>query len=149
MMRALTVRQPWAWAIICAGKDIENRSWTNRHATGTIAIHAGKGLDSLSELPSGVKRPGSEDLVHGAVIGVIDVVGVVRKRRSKWFRGPLGWVLRNPRPLLKPIRCKGRQGLWRLPPRVWHAIDQQLRVRRNRSGGRGREWRSWPIDARF
>lgn len=24
---ALSVRQPWAWAIIHAGKDIENRSW--------------------------------------------------------------------------------------------------------------------------
>lgn len=24
---ALSVRQPWAWAIIHAGKDIENRTW--------------------------------------------------------------------------------------------------------------------------
>lgn len=24
---ALSIRQPWAWAILCAGKDIENRSW--------------------------------------------------------------------------------------------------------------------------
>jgi len=45
---ALSVRQPWAWAIIHAGKDIENRSW---HAVdrgtmrrGRIAIHAAKGL---------------------------------------------------------------------------------------------------------
>jgi hypothetical protein len=41
-MRALTVRQPWAWAIFCAGKDIENRSWKNRHTMGTIAIHQGR-----------------------------------------------------------------------------------------------------------
>lgn len=137
-MRALTVRQPWAWAIICAGKDIENRSWTNRHATGTVAIHAGTGLDSLNELPRGVKRPGPEDLIHGAIIGVVDIVRVVRKGRSKWFSGPLGWVLRNPRRLLKPIRCPGRLGLWRLPPRVRHAIDQQLTSRRRapRSSGR-------------
>jgi hypothetical protein len=47
-MRALTVRQLWAWAIIHAGKDIENRSWTNKHATGTIAVHAGSGLDPLN-----------------------------------------------------------------------------------------------------
>jgi hypothetical protein len=25
-MRALTVRQPWAWAIVHGGKDIENRT---------------------------------------------------------------------------------------------------------------------------
>ena len=26
-MKALTIKQPWAWAIIHAGKDIENRDW--------------------------------------------------------------------------------------------------------------------------
>lgn len=33
---ALSVRQPWPWAILHAGKDIENRSWQavggGRHA---------------------------------------------------------------------------------------------------------------------
>lgn len=38
-MKALTVQQPWAWAIF-NGKDIENRTqqWTYR---GPLAIHAG------------------------------------------------------------------------------------------------------------
>ena len=26
-MKALSIRQPWAWAILHAGKDIENRDW--------------------------------------------------------------------------------------------------------------------------
>jgi len=26
-MKAITIKQPWAWAIVFAGKDIENRSW--------------------------------------------------------------------------------------------------------------------------
>lgn len=26
-MIALSIRQPWAWLIINAGKDIENRDW--------------------------------------------------------------------------------------------------------------------------
>lgn len=40
-MRAITVRQPWAWAILAGGKAIENRSqrWSYR---GPLAIHAGK-----------------------------------------------------------------------------------------------------------
>ena len=25
---ALTIRQPWAWAILHASKDIENRGWS-------------------------------------------------------------------------------------------------------------------------
>ena len=45
-MRALTVRQPWAWAIIHGGKDVENRT---RNLTGSyrgpVAIHAGLQVD--------------------------------------------------------------------------------------------------------
>lgn len=37
---ALSIRQPWAWLILHAGKDIENRSW-KREYTGRILIHAG------------------------------------------------------------------------------------------------------------
>jgi hypothetical protein len=47
-MRAITVKQPWAWAIAVGAKTVENRSrpapW--RSAVGErIAIHAGKGWD--------------------------------------------------------------------------------------------------------
>jgi len=48
-------------------------------------------------------------------IGLADVVGVVERHPSKWFSGPLGWMLRNPRPLPRPIPCAGRLGLWELP----------------------------------
>jgi hypothetical protein len=44
-MRAITSQQPWAWAIIHGGKDIENRTTigTWRPAIGQrIAIHAGQ-----------------------------------------------------------------------------------------------------------
>ena len=40
---ALSVRQPWAWAIIHAGKDIENRSWATKFR-GRVLIHASKGM---------------------------------------------------------------------------------------------------------
>jgi hypothetical protein len=42
-MKAITVRQPWAWAIINAGKDIENRTW-NTNFRGRVAIRAGMGM---------------------------------------------------------------------------------------------------------
>jgi hypothetical protein len=130
--RALTVRQPWAWAIIHAGKDIENRSWSNRYVIGTIAVHAGVGMDSLDELPRGVRRPKAPELVRGAIIGVVDVGRVVKRHHSKWFRGPLGWVLENPRAIAEPIRCKGRLGLWILSPRVRALIDERIKRRRPR-----------------
>lgn len=46
-MQALTLWQPWAWAMAHAGKAIENRTWKPpRTACGhLIAIHAGKTCD--------------------------------------------------------------------------------------------------------
>ena len=43
-MKALSIRQPWAWAIIHAGKDVENRPWGTRYR-GPLLIHASKTLD--------------------------------------------------------------------------------------------------------
>ncbi|MEH1869303.1 MAG: ASCH domain-containing protein [Nostoc sp.] len=40
-MKALSVRQPWAWAIIYALKNIENRGWPI-HYRGDILIHTAK-----------------------------------------------------------------------------------------------------------
>ncbi|MCT7962339.1 ASCH domain-containing protein [Laspinema sp. D1] len=67
--KALTLKQPWAWAVAHLGKNIENRSWPTKYR-GELYIHAGVGWDSEgakwiaqkfgievpshSELPSGV-----------------------------------------------------------------------------------------------
>ena len=41
---AISVRQPWAWAIVHGGKDIENRDWKASNPglrfRGAVAIHA-------------------------------------------------------------------------------------------------------------
>jgi hypothetical protein len=42
-MKALSIRQPWAWLILNAGKDIENRDWLTRFR-GPFLIHASKGM---------------------------------------------------------------------------------------------------------
>jgi hypothetical protein len=129
MLRALSVRQPWAWAIIHAGKNIENRSWQNQYTISTIAIHASLGQDDLALLPRHVRHPTYQELVHGAIIGLVDVVDVVEKHRSKWFIGPLGWLLKNSRPLRSPIVCGGKLGLWPVPTAIERSIWRQLRAR--------------------
>ena len=49
-MRVLTVRQPWAWAIIHGGKDVENRSRNIAGSyRGPVAIHAGLSFADLTE----------------------------------------------------------------------------------------------------
>lgn len=104
---ALSVRQPWAWAIIHAGKDIENRSWQavnhGLRQRGRIAIHAAKGMtreeyeDAKATIERvGHKCPAPADLLRGGIIGSVEVVDVVNDSDSPWFFGPRGLVLRNP-----------------------------------------------------
>lgn len=118
--KALSVRQPWAWAIMHGGKDIENRSWqaVNHGLTvrGEIAIHASAGMtkqeydDAAAFMSSiGVICPPAIDLCRGALIGAVDVVDVVRSSQSPWFFGPRGLVLRNAKPC-DPIPVKGCLG---------------------------------------
>lgn len=105
--KALSVRQPWAWAIIHAGKDIENRSWQavnhGLNVRGPIAIHASASMskgeyESTAEFMKtiGVTCPPAKDLRRGGIIGEVEVLDVVRGSDSPWFFGPRGLVLANP-----------------------------------------------------
>lgn len=105
---ALSVRQPWAWAIVFRGKDIENRSW--RHPNpgltfrGEFAVHAAKGMtrdeyDDAAEFMAriGVVCPPAGDLLRAGIIGTAVVRDIVRESTSQWFMGPRGLVLAEAR----------------------------------------------------
>jgi hypothetical protein len=123
-VKAISIQQPWAWAILHAGKDVENRSWSTPFR-GEVAIHATRMQDKW-RLPHGVTPPAEQDLVLRAVIGLVDIADVVGRSSSKWFFGPCGFVLRNPRPLDKPVHCPGNQRIWELPASVAKAVQAQL-----------------------
>lgn len=114
---ALSIRQPWAWCILHAGKDIENRSWRTRFR-GAIALHAAKGLtkaefeDCLATVheisetqpfPPGTTMPALAELPRGGIVGVVDIVDCVSQSESPWFfgedSGAYGFLLANPRPV--------------------------------------------------
>lgn len=111
---ALSVRQPWAWAIIHAGKDCENRSWKRSSPgigfRGRVAIHASTTLTRIDYEAAraamariGVECPDAASLGRGGIVGSVEVVDVVRRGAlgafsSPWFLGPVGLVLREPRP---------------------------------------------------
>ena len=40
-MKALSIRQPWAWLIVHGYKDVENRTWSTKFR-GRVQVHAGK-----------------------------------------------------------------------------------------------------------
>jgi hypothetical protein len=126
-MKALSIRQPWAWLVLHAGKDIENRDWRVRNPAlrfrGTCLIHAGIALQPISDdlrawvrRTSGVDLPRSDEFPRGGIVGHVDVIDVVRISSSPWFEGPCGLVLANPKPL--PFRaCRGMLGFFEpLPP---------------------------------
>jgi hypothetical protein len=60
-LKALAVRQPWAWLIVNGFKDIENRS-RRIHHRGPLLIHASLSRDNYAENVQLVKRKGSVQL---------------------------------------------------------------------------------------
>src|SRR5436190_7737466 len=104
---ALSVRQPWAYAIVYLGKDIENR--TRRFGyRGPLLIHAGKSgsraeyagtIKWIRENAGRRKLPDYLDMQRGGIVGVVDVIDCVTSHSSPWFAGPYGLVLANPRSL--------------------------------------------------
>ena len=128
-MKALSVRQPWAWCIVNGWKDVENRRWSTSHR-GPLLIHASKQFDhegydwivhqAGSSLPSDILRvipfvdPEERDTSNfdkGGVVGRVSVVAIADFNGSPWFVGPYGWCLRDAELLpFQPMR--GQLGLF-------------------------------------
>lgn len=125
-MKAITIKQPWAWAIVFADKDVENRSWSTNYR-GPLLIHAGAKYRADASLPKGRQAPPRDELDFSAILGVVDLVDVVAGSRSPWFTGQYGFVLENPRALSKPIPCKGKLGLWTPTPAQVRLVMARLR----------------------
>lgn len=116
-MKALSIKQPWAWLIVNGFKDIENRTWPTRR-TGPIYIHASKKPDKVN--PETIRRLMQNDhefdrlLIDslepgfcGGIVGKAEIVDCVDNHVSRWFSGPWGFVLKNAVPI-DFIPCKGK-----------------------------------------
>jgi hypothetical protein len=119
-MFAISLLQPWAWAILWAGKDIENRTW---------------------DLPAqfvGRRVPSYELVPMGALVGAVTFTGSIHPGNDgvRWhFPDQFGWIVHDAKPLPEPIPCKGMLGFWRIPD------DVAARVR-ELAGGTGGARRS-------
>lgn len=122
-MLALSIRQPWAWLILYAGKDIENRDWPTKYR-GPFLIHASKGMtrdeyengvNTLEEIRPSLALPPFADLPRGGIVGSAVLADCVRESDSPWFFGDFGFVLRDATPL--PFRpYKGALGFFPVRP---------------------------------
>lgn len=129
-MKALSIRQPWAWLIVNGIKDIENRDWPTRFR-GEFLIHASKGctvdeyddcrdlrhaihLKHTPDVPY-INIPPLTEIERGGIVGIATLVDCVEESDSPWFFGRHGFVLKDIRPL--PFRpYKGALGFFDVIP---------------------------------
>ncbi len=125
-MKVLSVRQPWAHALLHLGKDVENRSWSTAYR-GPVALHASRRVD-----PAGVRwahQVGLDlrALPRGVILGAMTLHEVTREYVSPWAQpGAWHWVMRDRVPLLNPIPWSGVLKLVDIPPEVTALILADL-----------------------
>jgi len=112
-VKAISVRQPWAWLIVHGHKDIENREWLTKYR-GDILIHAAKGctqaeydeaLAFVKTIKPGLPVPSLDAIEKGGIVGMARVVDCVNRSNSPWFVGKFGFALTKPYPLpFRPLR---------------------------------------------
>lgn len=121
-MKALSILQPWAWLIVNAGKDIENRSWRTPYR-GWFLVHAGKTYPRVEHDEEaewlkddfGITLPPYEQMQRGGVVGQARIVDCVREHESRWKADEQwGFVLTDQKPLVfTPFR--GQLGWFDIP----------------------------------
>lgn len=132
-MRALSIRQPWAWLIVRpdlsgaervaaieAGllKDIENRSWPTKFR-GRFLVHASKGMtrQEYQSVRDTMWLPPMEELQRGGIVGETTLVDCIHpdQRTSRWhIPGQYGFKLADTTPLeFRPLA--GRLQFFEVP----------------------------------
>lgn len=135
-MKAISLCQPWGDWIIYGPKSIETR--THQRFRGllgqTIAIHSGR---LIHEPAWEWARPywNFHPCVPTHNPGII---GTVYVAEARWLtdadspaallpaEGLFGLVLTQRRALPHCVECRGRQGIWTLPPEVEAAVRRQV-----------------------
>ena len=119
-MKALSIRQPWAWLIVNGFKDIENRSWPTNFR-GRIYVHTGKKMDpgwfpGLFQHVEGQNIRLPFEYALGAIVGEVDIVECVTESASPWFSGPYGFLLACPLAYETPVPYRGRLSFFEVTP---------------------------------
>lgn len=121
--RVLTVRQPHAHLLIHGSanagiKDVENRSKPTSYR-GLLLIQASAKVDHAAYgeyVDEGIELPPADELVTGAIIGLVEVIGCVRNSHSRWaIPGYWHWLTATPRVANPVIPVKGQLAMFSAP----------------------------------
>jgi hypothetical protein len=128
-----------AWALLFAGKDVENRALATSQR-GRVLIHASCEAMSLRESQarraelsflSGLSLSSLPTIfARGTILGSLAIIDCVTDARSKWaVSGKYHWLVRDPRPLLMPIEdIEGEPEFWQ-----WTNARKPARAGRQRT----------------
>lgn len=143
-MKAFTVYQPYAYAIVAGLKAYETRP-RRTNIRGRVAVHAGKTdiwktkLVTLDDMRGFAKILSDHNkskggphippiLEFGAILGTVEIVDCVpveeiaatlseRERLlGDYSPGRWAWVLKNPVAFHSPVPARGKQGWWNWNP---------------------------------
>lgn len=127
-MKALSIRQPWAWLIVEGIKNIENRSWDTKHR-GRFLIHASsynnkKEYENLAWriiAEHNISVPPSEEVLRGGIIGSAYLQNVIQPTSES----PFAWHDHNcygfklTDAVRKPFQaCKGQLNFFEVKGKV-------------------------------
>lgn len=124
-LHAISILQPWAWAIVEGHKLVENRTWCPpfRVRGKRIAIHASagydlSGLDFMRELGGFEQHMGliaKGPVARGAIVGTARVLGAIRCERDS--RG--AYVLQRAGQLPNATVDAALRSVWTFGPWAW------------------------------
>lgn len=108
-MRAVSIRQPWAWLIVNGHVGFANLDWPTSYR-GEFLIRAGLKLvqreyrDTAAQLLDqlGIEVPHHTDegrVPRGGIVGMAALTGMAMQHPSPAFRGPYAWLLAGARQL--------------------------------------------------
>ena len=116
---ALSVQQPWAYAILHLGKNVENRSWLlpSKHLGVPILLHTGKNIDKGAYdalIHAGFQLPPLKELPVGGIVGSIVFSHCDRVSESFWAgSGLYHWHIKTKKTKILPfVSVPGRLGFF-------------------------------------
>ncbi len=132
---AISLWQPWASLWMIGRKRCETRHWPIK-IRGLLAVHAAQRLET--DLPAALLKIlrdefGADwptDLPRGCLLGTLEIRGCYptdtfnpfhaeERVQGNFEPGRYAWVGQSREPLEVPVRWRGRQGIFRVPARLF------------------------------
>lgn len=136
---ALTIEQPYAWAIIHGGCDVINRVRATRHR-GLVVIHSGSTPPKKKEIPNLMRHvslcadvdvPHFTELPRGHLLGVAKLVQSIPPYMSYdsiWAAEACHkWIFTDVKPFNESIPVEGKRGLWDCTSHVAHLLEDVIK----------------------